>query len=109
MVTRITEVFQLQLPVEVTPLHDSPCGPMVRKYPTEALALTTESQVQQLLQMLDVININISALGLPLQCFGLRGFEDHLTVMIIASRHVEKSLPQSSLATVSRRWWSTQS
>ena len=46
-------------------------------------------QVQQLLQTFDLVNINISALGLPLQCFGMRGYEDYLAVTILASHHVE--------------------
>ena len=58
--------------------------------------------------MLDVVNINISALGLPLQCFGLRGFGDHLTVMILASQHVEKSLLGNSFAAISREPLSTE-
>ena len=39
-----------------------------------------------MLQTFDVVNINISGLGLPLQCLGLRGYGDHLTVTILASR-----------------------
>ena len=45
--------------------------------------------MQQLLQTFDLVNINISALGLPLQCFGLRGYEDYLAVTILAAHHVE--------------------
>jgi hypothetical protein len=47
-------------------------------------------QVQKVLQTFDVVNINISALGLPLQCLGLRGYGDHLTVTILASRMYTK-------------------
>ena len=48
--------------------------------------------MQQLLETFDLVNINISALGLPLQCFGLRGYEDYLAVTIFASHYVERSL-----------------
>ncbi len=95
VLTRIPEVFQLQLPVEVTPLDDLPCA-----YTREQVPLSPKPyhynhikwQVQQLLQTFDLVNINISALGLPLQCFGLRGYEDYLAVTILASQHVERSL-----------------
>ena len=43
-----------------------------------------------MLQMLDVININVAALGLPLQCFGLKGFGDHLAFTMLAPKHVQK-------------------
>ena len=50
VVTRITEVYELQLP----------------------------AKVRQLLEIFDVLNINLGALGLPLQCLGLGDYEDHL-------------------------------
>ena len=46
--------------------------------------------MQSLLQMLDVININVAALGLPLQCFGLKGFGDNLAFTMLAPKHVQK-------------------
>ena len=97
MVTRTTEVFQLQLPVEVQLVPDSPCGQIPY---SKARLLPLKLQVQQLLQMLDVVNINISALGLPLQCFGIRGFGDHLKIAILASQHVERVAPWQWLTRV---------
>lgn len=41
--------------------------------------------MQQLLEMLDVFNINVGSLGLPLQCLGLGGYEDHLRFTIHVS------------------------
>lgn len=38
-----------------------------------------------MLQTFDVVNINLSSLGLQMQCLGLQGYGDHLTVTIIAS------------------------
>ena len=50
VVTRISEVYEIQLPAEV----------------------------RQLLDVFGVFNINVAALGLPLQCLGLGNYEDHL-------------------------------
>ncbi len=54
--TRITEVYELQLPAEV----------------------------KQLLDVFDVLNINIQAIGLPLQCLGLGSYYYHLGFIMFA-------------------------
>jgi len=43
------------------------------------------TQVQQLLETLDVFNINVGSLGVPLECIGLGGYEDHLRFTIQVS------------------------
>lgn len=41
-------------------------------------------KVQRVLEMFDLVNINVAALGLPLQCIGLGGFEEHLAFTMFA-------------------------
>ena len=41
-------------------------------------------EVQRVLEMLDLVNINVDALGLPLQCIGLGGFEENLAFTMFA-------------------------
>ena len=43
-----------------------------------------QSQVKELLQIFDVLNINIAAVGLPLQCLGLESYEYTLAFTITA-------------------------
>ena len=56
VVTRISAVYDLQLPEEV----------------------------KQLLKVFNVFNVNLAALGLPLQCLGLGNYEDHLAFTMFA-------------------------
>ena len=86
VVTRLAEVHELQLPTQVqfdqlTPEANDPVRPLPKPSPIYYAA----PQVQQLLDMLDVFNINVGSLGLPLQCIGLGGYEDHLSFTILAS------------------------
>ena len=77
VVTRITEVYELQLPAEVSLYHRL----ALREDPTP---LNPTQQVQQLLGMFDIVNVNIAGLGLPLQCLGLGDFEAHLAFTMFA-------------------------
>ena len=56
VVTRIGEVYEIQLP----------------------------AKVRQLLDVFGVFNINVAALGLPLQCLGLGNYEDHLAFTVFS-------------------------
>ena len=56
VVTRISEVYDCSMPPEV----------------------------QRVLETFDLVNINVAALGLPLQCIGLGGFEEHLAFTMFA-------------------------
>ena len=66
---------------QLTPEANDPVRPLPKPSPIYYAA----PQVQQLLDMLDVFNINVGSLGLPLQCIGLGGYEDHLSFTILAS------------------------
>ena len=68
--TRISEVYELQLPTEV----------------------------QQLLEMFDIININVASLGLPLQCIGLGEYEYHLASTMFAPVVLAAAIVLGSLA-----------
>ena len=52
--------------------------------PYLSVTLSCTSQVQQLLEFFDFVNINIASFGMPLQCLGLGNFEDHLAFTMFA-------------------------
>ena len=52
--------------------------------PYLSVTLSCTSQVQQLLEFFDFVNINIASFGVPLQCLGLGNFEDHLAFTMFA-------------------------
>lgn len=88
VVTRLAEVHELQLPTQaraVRPTHTRSKRPCIRPLLKPSPIYYAAPQVQQLLDMLDVFNINVGSLGLPLQCIGLGGYEEHLSFTILAS------------------------
>jgi len=95
VVTRLADVHELQLPTQVpftipTRLCSLESWEATGPCPNHIQGITVMTyyaapQVQQLLEMLDVFSINVGSLGLPLECLGLGGYEDHLRFTIHAS------------------------
>ena len=72
--------------------------------PYLSITLSCTSQVQQLLEFFDFVNINIASFGVPLQCLGLGNFEDHLAFTMFAPVVLAVAILLGFLAFPSFEW-----
>ena len=66
------------------PSHRAPFTDQVVTCISKVYDCNMPPKVQRVLEMFDLVNINVAALGLPLQCIGLGGFEEHLAFTMFA-------------------------